>query len=314
MAELTGLVDVHAHFLTTDYVTAAEAAGFHHPDGVPRWPRWDEDGHLALLDRAQIDGAVLSISSPGVHFGDDLQARALARAVNREASSIATRHRDRFGWFASLPLPDVEGSLAEITTATEEGADGFVLLTEVGGRPLADPAFAEVFSALGNRAAVVLLHPTSGRDPSRSVLPIPAVDFPYQTTRTVLELVTSGMLDRHRNIRLIVPHVGAALPALADRAQRFLNRAGVSAPPLVDSLRRLWYDTAGVPLPLSLPALRSAFGEQHVVLGTDYCWTPAEEVPDLVSILTSTAYDGVSSWRDLCAANSRRLLVGSARR
>lgn len=72
----TPLVDVHAHFLTEEYVDAAIAAGHRHPDGMPGWPSWSVDEHLALMDNHDIATSLLSISSPGVHFGDDTGARA----------------------------------------------------------------------------------------------------------------------------------------------------------------------------------------------------------------------------------------------
>jgi len=113
----TPLVDVHAHFLTDAYVSAARAAGHEHPDGMPGWPSWSAGQHLQLMDQWGVARSILSISSPGIHFGDDQAARELASHVNNAGAAVARAHPDRFGHFASLPLPDVGGSLAELAFA-----------------------------------------------------------------------------------------------------------------------------------------------------------------------------------------------------
>jgi hypothetical protein len=65
-----GLVDVHAHFTTRDYIESAKAAGHAEPDGMPEafWPRCTAEDHLDLMDAVGIERAMLSLSSPGVHL------------------------------------------------------------------------------------------------------------------------------------------------------------------------------------------------------------------------------------------------------
>ena len=74
-----GLVDVHAHFLPEVYADALTTAGVVHPDGMPAVPAWSEASALALMDRLGINAAMLSISSPGVHLGDDIDATVALR-------------------------------------------------------------------------------------------------------------------------------------------------------------------------------------------------------------------------------------------
>ncbi len=124
-----GPIDVHAHLITEAYIAAAKAAGHLRPDGMPDqyWPRWTACEHLDLTDRAGIQKAILSISSPGVHFGD-AAARALAADVNDAAAAIVHAYPERFGFFASLPTPDVQGARRELPWAPDElGAAGIVL-------------------------------------------------------------------------------------------------------------------------------------------------------------------------------------------
>lgn len=101
------LADVHAHFLVGEYVRQAKAAGFGIPDQMPGWPTWDVNAALALMDETGVSRALLSISSPGVHSGDDAQAGELARLTNDAGRAAVTSHPDRFGLLATLPLPDV---------------------------------------------------------------------------------------------------------------------------------------------------------------------------------------------------------------
>jgi 6-methylsalicylate decarboxylase len=123
------MIDLHAHFLTESAVEAARAAGHTTPDGMPAGPTWSVDAHLALMDAVGIERAIVSLSSPGVHFGDDAAARALARETNAFAAGLP----DRFGHLAILPLPDVDGALAELPVAFDEGAAGVVLLSNAAG-------------------------------------------------------------------------------------------------------------------------------------------------------------------------------------
>ena len=156
------LIDVHAHFLTDSYVSAARAAGHVHPDGMAGWPKWSAEEHLRLMDRWGVATAMLSISSPGTHFGDDAAARRLTREVNEGGAAISRAHPGRFGHFASLPLPDVAGALDELGFALDEfGSDGITVETNSAGAYLGDDRYEPLYRELNRRRAVVFVHPTS---------------------------------------------------------------------------------------------------------------------------------------------------------
>jgi aminocarboxymuconate-semialdehyde decarboxylase len=93
-----------------------------HPVGGIAPPPWDEASALAFMDDAAIDVAVTSISTPGVHVGDDARARYLARRCNELAATMTLKRPDRFGGFAALPLPDVDGALDESPAMIEPEA------------------------------------------------------------------------------------------------------------------------------------------------------------------------------------------------
>lgn len=310
-----GLIDVHSHFVTDSYVRQATAAGHQHPDGMDGWPTWSAEEHLALMDRHGIATAMLSMSSPGVHFGDDDAARRLAREVNEDAAAVVAAHPDRFGFFASLPLPDVDGALAEIRYALDDlGADGVVLLSNFRGTYLGSPDLEPVLAELDRRRAVVFLHPTSPAGWEWSALgkPRPMIEYIFDTTRTVTDLLTSGALERHPNMTVVVPHCGGALPVLADRIGEFMRQfLGAHAEPTADAveqLRRLHYDIAGPAFPREVPALLGLAAPERLLFGSDYCWTPPPVVAAHLAAVDAAEppVDG-ATWRTLTTANARPL-------
>lgn len=162
MVKDDGRLDVHAHFVPDAYRQAATAAGHGQPDGFPHLPTWSAAEHVEMMDRVGIATSLLSVSSPGVHFGDAVQARELARLVNEAGHEAVTAHPGRFGLFASLPLPDVDATVDEIDYCVKHlDVDGFALLTNVGGVYLGDRRLEPVFDVLAQHHARVFIHPTS---------------------------------------------------------------------------------------------------------------------------------------------------------
>ncbi|TRO58270.1 amidohydrolase family protein [Streptomyces sp. IB201691-2A2] len=317
----SGLIDVHAHLLPDFYVQQATAAGHAHPDGMGGWPTWSVQAHLDLMDRNGIDTAMLSMSSPGVHFGDDDAARLLARRVNEYTAELTRDHPGRFGNFVSLPLPDVDGSLEEIAFAFDElGADGVALLTHTHGVYLGDQRLDPVFAELDRRRAVVFLHPTSPVCWEQSALgrPRPMVEYIFDTARAVTDLVMAGVLTRHPNMQVIVPHGGGAVPVLADRINEFMRLFLTSekSPSLdaVQQLQGLYYDMAGTAFPRQVPALLKLVGPDRVLFGSDYCWTPPPLADAHIAAIDAaeSPVEG-STWRSLTTANAKRLFPGPGR-
>ncbi len=305
-----GLIDVHAHFVPDAYRHELVEAGHSQPDGFPLIPAWSAEEHVAALDRLGVRTALLSISSPGVHFGDDGAARALARTVNDAGREAVARHPGRFGLLASLPLPDVDGALAEVAHALDDlGADGIALLTHTEGCYLGDAALEPVMEELDRRAARVFIHPTSPPCAHHTSLdrPRPMIEFLFDTSRAVTNLVLNGVVARHRNIEWIVPHAGATLPVLADRVAAF-STVLPDIDPAADVLRdlaRLHYDLAGFPLPRQLDALLTIATMERLHYGSDYPFTPLAAAVDRVRQLASVGDE--PGMLDHLATNTRAL-------
>ncbi len=312
----TPLIDVHSHFVTDGYIDAAKAGGHLDPDGMPGFPSWDAETHLKLMDEWGIRTSMLSISSPGVHFGDDQAARALARQVNDFGARVAREHRGRFGHFASLPLPDVPGSLEALGYALDElGSRGLTFETNAHGVYLGDERYEPLWAELHRRRAVVFVHPTSPRCAEAVSLgrPRPMLEFIFDTTRAVSDLVFSGVLTRHPGIQWIFTHGGGALPLLADRIELFrsvfMGEAG-RGPTTPEQIRGLWFDIAGTPFPNQVPALVRAFGSERLLYGSDYCWTPAAATGDQVRSVDEADQPPGETWRELTTRNALKLMPG----
>ena len=305
-----GKLDVHAHYLPEPYRQALERAGHSRPDGMPQIPDWSAEAHVALMDRLGIATSLLSISTPGVHLADDAAARDLAREVNEAGRRAVVDHPGRFGLLGSLPLPDVDAAIAEIAHCIDNlDVDGFVLLTNVGGTYLGDTAWDPVFRELDRRGARVLIHPTSPVcwEHTSFGRPRPMLEFLFDTTRAVVNLVLNGTVARHPNLRLIVPHAGATLPVVADRVAAFALMLDVD--PSVDVLRdlgNLHFDLAGTPIPRQLHALLALTTLDHLHYGSDFPFTP-----DFVAAIASERLDSAGeppgSLTEALRANTERL-------
>jgi 6-methylsalicylate decarboxylase len=272
-----GRIDVHQHLIPTRYRRALDERGLT-AGGWPT-PDWDPDSALAMMDRRGIATGVLSISAPGVHFGDDDAARQLARAVNEEHAELVAAHPDRFGQFAVLPLPDVDGAVAEAVHALDVlGADGVVVLSSAGGTYLGDPLFDPLWRELDARAAVVFVHPTAPPGlPMLPGLPSPLLDFPFDTTRAALQMATRRVLGRHPRVRVILSHAGGFVPFVATRlAGAAFFTEDVGEEEILDELRGFYVDTALSATPTALPSLTAFFPPGHVLYGSDFPFAPEQ--------------------------------------
>jgi len=270
-------VDVHAHFLPEGYREALIANGHAQPDGFPLLPTWSAEEHLAMMDRLGIRTSMLSVTSPGVTFGED--PVAWARRVNEAGARTVREHPRRFGLFASLPVPDVDAALAELRYALDVlEADGVSLLTNVDGVYLGDERYEPLYAELHRRKAVVFVHPTSPAcwEATSFGHPRPVLEFLLDTTRAIADMALRGTFARYPDMRMIIPHAGAALPVLADRVAGLaeLFPLGGQEPGAVDvlgSLQRLYYEVgAGFPFPRHIAALLDFVDTSRVLFGTDF--------------------------------------------
>jgi 6-methylsalicylate decarboxylase len=279
-------IDTHSHVVPPEYADWLRARGVS-AGGLPI-PEWDPQAALALMDRHDIAAAVLSVSTPGVHFGDDVEARALARAVNDYAAQVVSDHPSRFGFFATLPLPDVEGALTEIDRAFDSlAADGVVMLANHRGVYLGDPRFDPVFDELQRRRAVVFVHPSTlpGLEPIGGI-PAFVADFLLDTTRAAVNLARSGTLERCPDVSILLSHAGGFVPYAAYRLA-FAASSRRDAAHGLSLLRRYHFDVALSSTPAALPSLLAFTTPDHITFGSDWPYAPDAAVAAMTHL-----YDG----------------------
>jgi 6-methylsalicylate decarboxylase len=272
---MTLTVDLHHHVIPDFYWQASNEDG--NAAGGITPPHWSLDGAIAYLDEARIDVAVPSISTPGVHFGDDAAARVLARRVNEYLAEIKRDRPDRFGAFAVLPLPDVEGTLEQIAYAFDVlELDGVSMLTNAGGSYLGDDRFDDIFAELQRRAAVAFVHPTASPDPIAHTLGLPdaLLDYPVDTSRAIAKLHYSNTFARTPDVKYVFAHAGGTIPFVASRFaivdEMDVIPGSDKRGAFADALPRLYWDTASAFGDPVLHLLRSVAGLGNVVFGTDY--------------------------------------------
>jgi 6-methylsalicylate decarboxylase len=272
---MSPIIDTHHHVIPDFYWQASNEDG--NAAGGINPPRWSLEGAIAYLDEAGIDVAVASISTPGVHFGDDAAGRTLARRANEYIAEITRDRPDRFGGFAALPLPDIDGSLEQLAYAFDVlHLDGVSLMTNAGGSYLGDSRFDPIFAELQRRSAVVFVHPTASPDPIAHSLGLPdaLLDYPVDTSRAIAKLHYSNTFARTPDVKYVFSHAGGTVPFLASRFG-IVDRMNVipgadERGPFADTVPRLYWDTASAFSDPVLHLLRSVTGLHNVVFGTDY--------------------------------------------
>jgi predicted TIM-barrel fold metal-dependent hydrolase len=272
-------IDVHQHFVSPSFYATLNAKNATSAiPGLAAWKGFSPASAVETLDRVGIAVAMLSITAPGVWFGDAQEARKLAREMNEYAAAkLVSDYKGRFGLFAVLPLPDVQGCLEEIEYAFDTlKADGVGLLTSYGTAWLGDPSFAPVLAELNRRKAVVYTHPTDAAC-CQNLIPRVAnqmLEYPMDTTRTIASLIVSETAAKCPDVRFIFSHAGGTLIGVAGRLLGAEMTADNLAKPAAANsrlyhLRRFYYDTAGSANPVNMQALKTLVGTSQIVFGTD---------------------------------------------
>ena len=272
---MTITVDIHHHIIP-DFFWKATNEGDSPVGGISP-AAWSPESTLSFLDDAGIDVAVTSISTPGVHTGNDASARRLARQCNELSAELIKDHPSRFAGFACLPLPDVDGALGELTYALDDlNLDGVVLFSNARGVYLGDSTLTPLFDELQRRRVVTFVHPNASPDPSahRLGLPDSLIDFTADTTRAIAQLLYTNTFARTPDVKYIFSHAGGTIPYLAGRFG-IVDEMGVipgaeSRSSAADTYRNLYFDTALSWGNSVLTMLRAVAGIDHVLFGSDY--------------------------------------------
>lgn len=300
-------IDTHQHFLPKLYVDAVglDLLNAAMPNGIA--PSWSVEAALAMMDENGIDEGILSISS-GPTLPD---APTLLRKCNDHAAELRAQNPGRFGSFASLPLPDVDAALKEVSYSIDQlNVDGFIVFTNYNGMYLGDPHFTPLWEELDRRGAVVFIHPNQPPHDIPKVAPASVIEYPFETTRTATSLIISGAMKRFRNIRFILSHAGGTLPFLVPRIALSVSmmpggteRAGDT----YEAVRAFYFDTAlaGGYAPLS--ALAQVADPDHILFGSDFPFAPVSAIRQFGKVLDDIQIPGIDMTK-VYGDNAARLL------
>ena len=238
---------------------------------------WVPSKSIDEMDRYGIATSVASVTNPGIWFGEAEAARRLARGCNEYMAQLKQNHGHRFAGLASLPLPDTQGSLEEIAYAVDVlKLDGVGLMTNYDSKGLGDAAFEPVLEELNRRSATVFVHPTSSACCSAQIpdVSFSAIEFPIDTTRTIVSLLFSGALSKYPSVKWIFSHAGGAIPMLAQRVTSIMEAQPALRKRIpngaLHELKKLYYDLALASNPMAISALTKLVNASQVLFGSDY--------------------------------------------
>ena len=285
-------IDVHFHLIPPFYREAVYAAG--RGPAIGRYPEWTPQLALDVMDAYGIEVALTSLAQPGVGFGSEASARALARRCNDYAAELIARWPKRFGAFGTVPMGNMQHALEEIAYSLDAlKFAGVSLFASYGENFLGDARFDPVLAMLNERRVVVFVHP--GLHPSSAALALswPAfmMEYLFDTTRAAVNLIFSGVLERFPRIRFILPHAGGLVPYFAWR---------LSVSPMIDprlprlsreqvyaGLKHFWYDNALSPGEQTFGTLDHVASPERVLFGSDYPFANARVIAEMIKTYES---------------------------
>lgn len=277
--QIDGMIDVQHHYYPPKFLAERRESLIKYSPGFSQIVNWTPSQSLEEMDRSGTAASIISMGPPGLWLGDLEQSHRLTMVMNEFGAEMVRDHPHRFGLLAALPLPDIDFSLKNIEYAFDVlKVDGIGLMSNYDSKWLGHQDFQVVFDELNRRKAVVFVHPTTSKH-TASLLPEPAppiVEFLFDTTRAVVNLLYSGTFARCADIKWIFPHGGGTVPFLADRIGMWAN-AMKEDPTMATripngvayELKRLYFDVVSVCNPVSMAALLKFVPTTQLMFGSD---------------------------------------------
>ena len=253
---------------------------------------WTPQRSIEQMDKFGIGVALLSLTQvANVIYDNTEKGRTACRLVNDYGAKCMADYPKRYGMFASIPFPDVEGSLKEIAYAYDTlKTDGISIYTNDNqGKWPGDPAHEPIWQELNRRNAILYMHPwvpaccsnlNYGAGPFMN-------EIDFETSRAVISFITGGVMFKYPNLKLILAHSGGTLPVLAGRMKdRYPADKNQYIPNgLWAEFRKLYYDCAHATYKFPWAALAALVPPTQFLFGTDYSPEPIEStmdnIPDL---------------------------------
>jgi 2,3-dihydroxybenzoate decarboxylase len=274
------------------------------------------EGRIAEMDRNGIDVQVLShVPGPVQQLPPEIVIPMAIEANNR-LHEATLRNPDRLAAFAMLPTPDPAAAADELERCVKElGFKGAMIHGRSQGLYHDDRRFWPIFERAQALDVPIYLHPGPPHEAVMQAYINDYVgDFPgltnaawgytIDTASQALRMILSGMFQEYPNLKIILGHMGEALPFLVDRVDEAINRGPKKIP-----FKRIFSENFYVTCSghFSTPALICTLlemGIDHVLFSIDY---PFVENPPGMKWMETVPLS-LDDREKMFNANARRLL------
>jgi len=311
-------IDVHCHHIPDFYRLSLAEHGVLTAGGIPI-PAWTPELAVEFMDDYGVAAQVVSISEPGVtYLPTPAERLTMAGKLNdwtRETLLTTTRPglAGRFGAFAVLPLADPRDPVDVLNACSEAvravrtlGLDGIGVFSHYDGVYLGDPLLEPLMATLNNLGVMVFVHPVTPATYPDLGLPTFLYEFPFDTTRAVVNLSYHQVFTRYPRVRWLLAHAGGTVPFLAYRTSLLQLTTPIAQNLGLDHFDeqnldygRLFYDTALSPAPSAMRSVREVAPVSHVLFATDWPFSgpvfvvPGDPAPQLAETFTDAELTGV---------------------
>jgi len=292
---MSPVIDVHTHMLSKEWLALLEQHGGPHytlkevkgglraihlegaPFMTPVPNMFDWEARIKNMDKARVDVAVTSLTCPNAFWGSAEVSLKAARIMNDDMAEAQQTWPDRIRWFASLPWQHEALALQELKRACDAGAVGVMVLANIAGKTLTDPAFAKIWQEIDKRELPVLVHPSAPAGAKELQLHefqlTAPIGFTFDTSLAVARCIYDGFFDRYPDLKLIAAHGGGALPYLVGRLDICWDNIPAAAAktrhPPREYMKRIYVDSV-VFRQNVLDMCVSECGADNVLYGSDY--------------------------------------------
>lgn len=249
---------------------------------------------IALMDELKIDCAVLSCS-PGAEQLDPDESIRVCRATNDALYALTQRFPGRYLGSAVLPVGDIPAAEAELERCVKElGFVAWHTHSNYGETAPDDPRYRPLFQKAVELGVYVYLHPqlahSSRVDDCGFPVAGPGLGFTLDTVTTLTRMIVGGLFDELPDLKLVLGHLGEALPFLLDRMD---NRLKFLPNPKAKNQRdfsyyfhhNIYVTTSGNMSPQAFDCTRRVLGLDRILFGSDHPFENAAHMVDFADNL-----------------------------
>ncbi|MGH9689510.1 MAG: amidohydrolase family protein [Candidatus Acidiferrales bacterium] len=275
-------IDIHAHYFPESYLSLLAKEGKHPNSSDPKFT--DLQLRLADMDKKGIAVQAISLTTPMLYWGDGQHSLSLAKAWNDSAVAAHRAYPTRFVVLATLPMQFPGLAIAELDrVARLPGVRGVYMGTNIAEKDLDEPLFEPIFARIEQLGLPVFLHPVTplGGNRFKNYYLSNLMGNPIDGTTAAAHLIFGGVLDRHPNLTVCLPHSGGALLALIGRWDRgWRVRPEDKGLPKAPSeyLHRFVFDTVSHSKPYTEYMIEQV-GADRILTGSDYCFDMGVDEP-----------------------------------